>query len=237
MCGRFRLGKGRQALKKYFGAANEVEWEPRYNIAPTQDIVTVRQDAATPQRQLSLMRWGLIPSWSKDASGAAKMINARCESAADRPAFAQALELRRCLIPADGFYEWQRMGKSKQPYCIALANDDIFAFAGIWERWKAPDGNWIKSCSILTTSANELVRDVHDRMPVILPPESYDLWLDPGFKDRDGIADLLKPMSAAAMKKYPVSTRVNSVDNDDAECSAPSIQAQTSMFSPPALSQ
>lgn len=221
MCGRFRLGKGREALKKFFGASNDIEWEPRYNLAPTQDIPTVRQDAHEAKRVLSLMRWGLIPSWSKDASGGARMINARSESAADMPAFRDALRSRRCLIPADGFYEWQKLGKTKQPFCFSLRDDDIFAFAGLWDRWKSPEGTWIKTCSILTTNANDLVRDIHDRMPVILSPDAYDLWLDPGFKDREGVADLLKPLPASAMKKFAVSTRVNDVNNEDAECGAP----------------
>lgn len=227
MCGRFRLGKGRQALKKYFGAANEVDWDPRYNIAPTQDVVTVRQDASNPIRLLSLMRWGLIPSWAKDASGAARMINARCESAAHRPAFADALRSRRCLIPADGFYEWQKLGKTRQPYCFALENDDIFAFAGIWDNWRSPEDGMLETCSILTTSANDLVRDVHDRMPVILPRDSYDLWLDPGFNNMRAISDLLQPLPAAALKKYPVSTRLNSVDNDDPDCASAAASQMT----------
>src|SRR5579884_852035 len=168
MCGRFRLGKGRQALKKYFGADNEVDWDPRYNIAPTQDIVTARQDASAPIRHLAMMRWGLIPSWANDASMSARMINARSETAAELPAFRNVLKSRRCLIPADGFYEWKKQGKHKQPYCFALANDDLFAFAGVWDRWRSPEGKTVETCSILTTSANELVRDVHDRMPVIL---------------------------------------------------------------------
>lgn len=221
MCGRFRLGKGREALKKFFGAYNDVEWEPRYNLAPTQDIPVVRQDAREPKRALSLMRWGLIPNWSKDASAAARMINARSESVADLPAFRDALRSRRCLVPADGFYEWRKAGKTREPYCFALPDNDIFVFAGLWDRWRSPEGRVIETCSILTTSANDLVRDVHDRMPVILPPDAYDLWLDPGFQKRDGILELLKPIPASSMKKFPVSSRVNDVNNDDAECAAP----------------
>lgn len=218
MCGRFRLGQGRQALKKYFGAANDLDWDPRYNIAPTQDIATVRQDPREPSRVLTLMRWGLIPSWSRDSSAAARMINARCETAADLPAFRDSLRSRRCLIPADGFYEWQKLGKTKQPFCFALKDDGIFAFAGLWDRWRTPEGNLLETCSILTTSANDLVRDVHDRMPVILSPDAYDLWLDPGFTQPDGIRDLLQPRSAAEMKRYPISTGVNDVNNDGPDC-------------------
>ncbi len=234
MCGRFRLGKGREALKKFFGTYNDIEWEPRYNIAPTQDVVAVRQDPREPRRALSLMRWGLVPSWSKDSSTAAKMINARCETAAELPAFRDALRSRRCIIPADGFYEWQKLGKGKQPYCIALAGDSIFAFAGLWDRWKSPEGSTVETCSILTTQANDLVRDVHDRMPVILPVDAYDLWLDPGFTKREGILELLKPLPAGAMKKYPVGARVNDVNNDDPECSLPveAAAAQSTLFPP-----
>lgn len=228
MCGRFRLGKGREALKKHFGADTDPDWDPRYNLAPTQDIATVRQDPNQPQRHLSLMRWGLIPYWAKDTSIGPRMINARSESAADLPAFRDALRSRRCLIAADGFYEWKKLGKEKQPYCFALQDDGIFAFAGLWDRWKSPQGRVIETCSILTTSANELVRDIHDRMPVILPTDVYDLWLDPGFTRHEGIVDLLKPLPAGAMKKFPVSTRLNDVKNEDAECAAPS--PSTSLF-------
>ena len=234
MCGRFRLGKGREALKKYFGADNDVDWDPRYNIAPTHDVVTVRQDRHQPRRVLSLMRWGLVPSWSKDSSAAARMINARCETAADLPAFRDALRSRRCLIPADGFFEWQKLGKAKQPYCFALGDDSIFAFAALWDRWKTPQAGVLETCSILTTAANDLVRDVHDRMPVILPPDAYDLWLDPGFQKRDAILDLLQP-GPVDMKKYPVSTGVNDVNNDGPDCCAPVRvvpSAQAALFPP-----
>ena len=221
MCGRFRLGKGREALKKFFGAYNDIEWEPRYNLAPTQDIPVVRQDPHEPKRLLSLMRWGLIPNWSKDTSTAARMINARSESVADLPAFREPLRSHRCLIPADGFYEWKKSGKAREPYCFSLPDNDIFAFAGLWDRWRSPEGRVVETCSILTTSANDLVRDIHDRMPVILSPDAYDLWLDPGFVKRDGILELLQPCPAASMKKFAVSSRVNDVSNDDAECALP----------------
>lgn len=213
-----------------------MDWDPRYNIAPTQDVATVRQDREKPLRNLSLTRWGLIPNWSQDASVGFKMINARAETAGDLPAFRDALKSRRCLIAADGFYEWKKLGKDKQPYCFTLNDDGIFGFAGLWDSWKSPEGKTVETCSILTTSANELVRDVHDRMPVILPRETYDLWLDPGFTRREGILELLRPLPAVAMRKYPVSARVNSVKNEDAECAAPAEEsgpAQFTMFQPP----
>jgi putative SOS response-associated peptidase YedK len=149
------------------------------------------------------------------------MINARAETAGTKPAFRDALKSRRCLIPADGFYEWQRMGKTKQPYCFEVGNAQMFAFAGIWDRWKDPNGNWVKTCSILTTTPNAVTSAVHDRMPVILDPDSYDLWLDPGMQDATAASELLKPHGAQFMRCYPISTRINHVANDDEECSAP----------------
>ena len=221
MCGRYRLGRGREAFKKYFGTEDDLDWSPRYNIAPTQQVPVVRQHPREPKRTLSTMRWGLIPSWATDMSVGARMINARAESAAEKPAFRDALQKRRCLVPADGFFEWKKLGKGTQPYCFTLADDSVFAFAGIWDRWRGPDEQWIKTFSILTTTPNAVTSDVHDRMPVILRPEDYDIWLDPGFTKLDGLAGLLKPLEAKLMKKYPVSVRVSDVRNDDAECAAP----------------
>jgi putative SOS response-associated peptidase YedK len=179
------------------------------------------------------MRWGLVPSWAKNMSGAARMINARSETAATTPAFRDAMKSRRCLVPADGFYEWQRIGKAKQPYCFEIVDGKLFAFAGLWDRWKDPSGNWIKSCSILTTTPNSVTSAVHDRMPVILDPNSYDLWLDPAMTNMDAASDLLKPYDARLMRCYPVNPRVNNVANDDAECSAPGEppQIQSGLFS------
>ena len=233
MCGRFRVARSKEILEEAFGAEESVsadeslsplDWSPRYNVAPGQAVVAVRQDAARPARRLSLLRWGLIPAWAKEAAIGYKMINARSETAADKPAFREALRKRRCLIPADGFYEWKRAGmgskKAKLPYCFTLADDSVFAFAGLWERWRSPQGPPVESCTILTTAPNELVRDVHDRMPVILAPDAYDLWLDPGFSRVEELQPLLKPYPAAAMRRYRVSPRVNQVKYDDAECAA-----------------
>ena len=164
------------------------------------------------------MRWGLIPSWSKDSSGAARMINARVETAATKPAFRDAMKSRRCLIPADGFYEWVRTAKAKQPYCFEVNDGQLFAFAGIWDRWKDTSGKLVETCSILTTTPNAVTSPVHDRMPVILDPDSHDLWLDPGMRDVGAASELLKPYDARAMRCYPVSTRINHVANDDEEC-------------------
>jgi putative SOS response-associated peptidase YedK len=171
--------------------------------------------------ELSLMRWGLIPSWAKDSSAAARMINARSETASTKPAFRDALKSRRCLIPADGFYEWMRMEKTKQPYCFEINNGELFAFAGLWDRWKDWSGQWVKTCSILTTTPNAVMAAIHYRMPVILDPDSYDLWLDPGMTNVNAASDLLKPFDARLMRGFPVSGRINSVANDDEECCAP----------------
>jgi putative SOS response-associated peptidase YedK len=221
MCGRYRLSRRKQLIAEYFATADEVDWEPRYNLAPSQDVGIIRQDPVKPKRSFSLARWGLIPYWAKNASVGYKMINARSETAASKPAFTDAFRRRRCLLPADGFYEWQRRVKVKQPFHFGMQDDSLFAFAGLWDRWKDSLGQVVESCSILTTTPNSLLSDVHDRMPVILNPEHYDLWLDPGFRDLDSLANMLKPFDASLMKRYPVSTRVNAVTNDDAECVTP----------------
>lgn len=220
MCGRYRLSRRKQLVEEYFDGPGEDDWSPRYNIAPTQPVPVVKQHPKEPSRDLSLMRWGLIPSWAKDASGAARMINARAETAHQLPAFRDAMKLRRCLIPADGFYEWQRRGSTKQPFCFEVNDGELFAFAGLWERWKDPSGQWIKSCSILTTRPNAVTAAVHDRMPVILCKHDYDLWLDPSMSRIEAIADLLKPYPGQ-MRAFPVSRRVNNAQNDDAECTLP----------------
>jgi putative SOS response-associated peptidase YedK len=235
MCGRYKLSRRKQIIVEHFDCVDWQDgWSPRYNIAPTQPIPVIRQHPKEPVRQLSLMKWGLIPSWAKDMSGAARMINARSETAGAKPAFRDALKSRRCLIPADGFYEWMRTGKTKQPYCFEVNRGELFAFAGLWERWRDPSGQWIKSCAILTTTPNAVTSAIHDRMPVILDRDSYDLWLDPGMQNVSAISDLLKPFDPLMMRCYPVSTRVNSVANDDAECSTPTqatpVQTQTTLF-------
>jgi putative SOS response-associated peptidase YedK len=234
MCGRYRLSRRKRLIEEYFDACSgEEEWAPRYNIAPTQAVPVIRQNPKEPRRELSLVRWGLIPSWVKGSSGAARMTNARSETAATKPAFRDALKFRRCLVPADGFYEWQKTGKAKQPYCFEVNEGELFAFAGIWERWKDPSGQWVKSCSILTTTPNAVTAAIHDRMPVILDPDGYDLWLDPGMQNASAASELLKPCDARLMRCYPVTTRINHVANDNEECSAPVglADTQTRLFS------
>jgi putative SOS response-associated peptidase YedK len=196
-----------------------VSWTPRWNIAPTQKVPVVRQDRKEPKRSFALFRWGLIPYWAKDASIGFKTINAMSETAAEKPAFREAMRLRRCLIPANGFYEWPTVGsKEKQPYSFGMTDDSVFAFAGLWERWRDPAGEFVETCTTLTTKPNVLVADVHDRMPAILKPHDYELWLDPGIADAGLVVDCLKPFDSRLMKKYPVSTHVNRAENDDLEC-------------------
>ena len=221
MCGRYRLTRKKEILAEHFGIEPPDNWQPRYNVAPGQDVPVIRQHREEPKRYGSTMKWGLIPFWSKDPNVGYKMINARSEGIADKPAFGEALKKRRCLIPADGFYEWQKSGNKKRPFCFTLTDESPFAFAGLWERWKNPEGQWIETCSIITTTPNKLTEDVHDRMPVILHPEDYDLWLDPGFHKTEDLIALLKPYDADAMSRYEVSDRVNAVKNDDPECVAP----------------
>jgi putative SOS response-associated peptidase YedK len=233
MCGRYKLSRRKQLVEEYFDSvSDEPDWSPRFNIAPTQPVPVIRQNPKEPVRQLSVMRWGLIPSWSKDASGGASMINARSETAATKPAFRDALKSRRCMIPADGFYEWRRDGKSKQPYCFEVNEGELFVFAGLWERWRDPSGQWVQSCSILTTTPNAVTQAVHDRMPVILHPDAYDLWLDPGMTNVAAASELLQPFEARLMRSFSVSTRINHVANDDEECSVPVelVQVQARLF-------
>ena len=195
MCGRFRLSRRKQVVMEHFGAiSDEPEWEPRCNIAPTQPAVVIRQHPTEPIRKLSMLRWGLIPSWAKDSSAAATMINARSETASTKPAFSEALKHRRCLIPADGFYEWKRSGTLKQPFCFEVNEGELFAFAGLWDRWRDASGTWVRTFSILTTAPNAVTSAVHDRMPVILNPDAYDLWLDPGMKNVAELCPLLEAL-------------------------------------------
>ena len=234
MCGRYRLSRRKQIIEEHFDVSPDTDdWNPRFNIAPTQPVPVVRQHPKEPRRDLSLMRWGLISSWAKDMSGAARMINARSETAHTLPAFREAMKLRRCLIPADGFYEWKRTATGKQPYCFEVNKGELFAFAGLWDGWKNAEGQWIRTCSILTTTPNAVTLAIHDRMPVILDRDSYDLWLDPGMQNVAAISELLKPFDAMLMRCYPVSSRVNHVVNDDEECSRPvePVQTQNSLFS------
>jgi putative SOS response-associated peptidase YedK len=221
MCGRYRLTSRERYLAEHFGLEEDelIEWSPRYNIAPTQQVLVVRQDRLKPIRTLSLMRWGLIPYWSQDASIGDRTINAMSETASEKPAFREAMRKRRCLVPADGFFEWKKLGsKRKQPYNIGMLDDSLFAFAGLWDSWRSTAGETIESCSILTTDANVLTRDIHDRMPAILKPEDYDLWLDTGVTGPERVQGLLRPFDPRLMKMYPLSSAVSNVNNDNPQC-------------------
>lgn len=213
MCGRYRLTRADRLAEK-FDAELAEELHPRYNIAPTQPVPVVR--ASGSRRVIASMRWGLIPNWARDASMA--QINARSETLLEKPAFKENFERRRCLIPADGFYEWRRSGRSKQPFHFGMQDDSLFAFAGIWDRWRSPQGPVIESCAILTTTPNELLTDVHDRMPVILKPEQYHEWLAAPTSDCRRLSNLLRPLDAALMKRFPVRSAVNDSQFDKPEC-------------------
>lgn len=231
MCGRYRLSRRKEVVEEHLDAVSGNEdWSPRYNIAPTQPVVVIRQHPKKSIRELSLMRWGLVPSGAKDLSGAAIMINARAETATEKPAFREALKSRRCLLPADGLYEWMRTGRTKQPYCFEVNAGELFAFAGLWDRWRDARGNVLETCSILTTTPNAVTAAVDDRMPVILDPESYGIWLDPGMRDVGTVAAMLKPCDASLTRCFRVSSRINSVVNDDAACSARVEEMQNSLF-------
>ncbi len=222
MCGRYRLSRRKEVFAEHFHAdISDFYWEPRYNIAPTQQVPVIRLHERAVTRRASLVCWGLIPYWAKSPSIATSTINAKSETAATKPAFRYCMESRRCLIPADGFYEWRRHEKVKQPFCFEVSDGGLFAFAGLWDRWRERDGNVLETCTILTTTANELMRNIHNRMPVILPADRYDRWLDPMMRDPASAVDLLRPFDPKFMRCYPVSRRVNAVANDGPECSAP----------------
>ena len=192
---------------------------PRYNIAPTQEVLAIRNDGLGNRAEMML--WGLVPSWAKDPKIGSRMINARSETLSERPSFRAAYKRRRCLIVADSFYEWKRNGKTRTPIRIMLESEETFAFAGLWETWKRPDDSWMLSCTIITTSANELVSEIHDRMPVILEPDTESVWLDPDLDDTAVLSELLVPYPSDLMTAYEVSRIVNSAANDVPECIAP----------------
>lgn len=214
MCGRYTLTTNSQKIAESFGVAPTLSTQPRYNIAPTQQVVALVRDNTT---HLSMLRWGLIPAWAKDESIGARMINARAETLAEKPSFKGLLRRRRCLVLADGFYEWRIEGKEKTPMYITLQNNQLFAFAALWDSWKNPVGEPIQSCTIITTEPNELMASIHNRMPVILRPGAYEDWLNPQLHDEQVLAHWLKPYPTELMKARPVSKLVNNPRNDLAE--------------------
>ena len=213
MCGRYTLTVDENAVLERFDLqSSQAPHEPRFNIAPTQVVPVVLND--TPQ-QLSTVQWGLIPSWAKDPSIGSKMINARAETLTEKPAFRNAFKRRRCLVVADGFYEWRKDGTAKTPMFIHLKSGEPFALAGLWELWKPPEGEWVRSCTIITTEPNELMATIHNRMPAILTRENERAWLD-GEADQVELMAMLKPIDPNQMEAYEVSRRVNTPNNDDA---------------------
>jgi putative SOS response-associated peptidase YedK len=237
MCGRFTLRTPATVLIEHFeldvrGDRQLPLFEARYNIAPTQDVLVVRAEASDGLRAAAMVRWGLLPSWSKGAAGSGPpMINARAETLAEKPAFRSALRSRRCLVPADGFYEWRPApggGKGKkQPYYIHRTDGGLFAFAGLWETWTDPAAPLtIESCTIVTTAANAALRELHDRMPVVLAPADFALWLDPQITEPGRLQHLLAPCGEDELAAEPVTTHVNRVANDDPRC----IETQRSLF-------
>jgi putative SOS response-associated peptidase YedK len=212
MCGRYFQARGSGDIARYFGTTNAVpNLVPSFNKAPTQDGLVVRRHPATGARHLDVLRWGLVPRWAKDASGGARMMNARGETVGEKPAFRDAFAKRRCLVPMDGFYEWRTEGKSKQPFACALKSGEPMACAGLWEGWQQPDGDWLRTYTIVTCAAAGRQAMLHDRMPVILPREAWDDWLT-----GDDPASLLKPAQDTLLVFWPVASRVGRVKEDDA---------------------
>jgi putative SOS response-associated peptidase YedK len=219
MCGRFTRSQTIDEIAEaFFADIVEADLGPSYNVAPTQNIVSI---AGNSVKRLVAMRWGLIPSWAKDDSMASKLINARAETVAEKPSFRDAFKKRRCLIIADGFYEWKKAGTEKIPHYIRLKSKEPFAFAGLFDHWEAPEGKVLTTCTIITTEANELMSNLHERMPVILPREQYELWLDASVKNQDTLKEMLKPYSPDLMEAYPVSRMVNSPSNNSPKCVEP----------------
>ncbi len=220
MCGRFTLRTPANRLVERFMLDAAPKLSPRYNVAPTQNVAAMRRPTEDAGRQLVLLRWGLIPSWAKDPSIGYRMINARAESVAEKPSFRTAFKRRRCLVLADGYYEWRKEGKKKQPYWIRMQDERPFAFAGLWEQWygEGHEDQPLETCTIVTTDSNKLTSRIHNRMPVILDDSDYDLWLDPTVQDREQIEPLLSPYDSDEMAFVPVSTLVNSPKNDTPDC-------------------
>lgn len=229
MCGRYSITLPVEAMRGLFGFTGPgANLAARYNVAPRQDVPVVRNDGEqagkAPARRLVMLRWGLVPFWAKEESIGDRLINARSETVAEKPSFREAFKARRCLIPADGFYEWKPAGKLKQPYRIELEGRRAFAFAGLWERWESAAGGVLETCAILTTEANEKLRAIHHRMPVILDPADYDRWLDVEGQGPRGVAPLLRCREVKGLMTYPVSMRVNSPGNDDPTCLEPALE-------------
>lgn len=223
MCGRFILTSPGKDLAEHFGLLTEPELSPRYNIAPTTEVATIRLEPGSNSRRLTYLKWGLIPFWAKDTSIGSNLINARCETLSQKPAFRAAFKSRRCLIPANGFYEWMKTKERKQPYLIQMTNGSLFAFAGLWEHWEGQENVVLESCTIITTESNDFLRPIHDRMPVIISSKDYDSWLIPKVSGRD----LLQPYPSSEMIYFPVNPRVNRAVYGNPDCVEPVFRAES----------
>ncbi|MCY3708894.1 MAG: SOS response-associated peptidase [Caldilineaceae bacterium] len=220
MCGRFVLRASPQNLQMLFDLDEAPQTGPRYNIAPTQPVLAVRTNPHGGLREATYLNWGLIPFWAKDPKIGSRMINARSETAAEKPSFRAAYKYRRCIVPADGFFEWQKERGGKQPYLIGLESGEVFGIAGLWEHWER-DGSAVESCTLLTTAANEFMEPLHHRMPVILDRRDYDEWLDPGVQTAGPLLHLMRPFDGAPMRAVAVSKMVNNARNDESGCVEP----------------
>lgn len=226
MCGRYSLRSSIEEIAAALGVKNVAveELPPRFNIAPTQAVAVVRERGG--ERELQMLKWGLVPSWAKDVSIGSRLINARAETVTEKPSFRDAFKHRRLLIPSDGFYEWRREGARKQPFYFRMKDERPFAFAGLWERWQGEAGETLETCTILTTEANDILRPVHDRMPVIIAPGDYQLWLDTEMVTTGKLMPLLRPYPAQEMTAHPVGLGVNNPRSDNADLVAPIINSQ-----------
>jgi putative SOS response-associated peptidase YedK len=218
MCGRFTQTASPELIAEQFGVRPPLAVSPRYNIAPSQPIAAIRSDPDSSTRTFVMLRWGLIPSWAKDPKMGMHCINAKAETVAERPSFRSAFKKRRCLVIADGFYEWQRHGGRKQPMWIGRTDRRPFAFAGLWEHWQPSAGDPIESCTIITTEPNDLMAPIHNRMPVILDRTAYDQWLDPTFQQTELLKPLLRPYPSEELTAYLVSILVNNPRHDVPQC-------------------
>jgi putative SOS response-associated peptidase YedK len=220
MCGRFTLTRSAAEVAEHFGLVAAPPHAPRFNAAPTQPVLAIRAVRDGAAREAAQLTWGLVPYWANHARDAAKHINARIETLSERPAFREAAERRRCLVPADGFYEWRGGRSARQPFHIALPGGELFALAGLWERWQRPEGGTLESVAVVTTAATPNIRALHERMPLIVDPGGYDAWLAPASRDVSAVLAALPIARGAELRARPVSTRVNDVHNDDPSCLA-----------------
>jgi putative SOS response-associated peptidase YedK len=229
MCGRYAVTTVPEAMRALFRYLNSPDFPPRYNVAPTQPVPIVR--VVEGQRELALVRWGLIPAWVKDPRTFSLLINARGESALDKPAFRNAMKRRRCLFPADGFYEWRPEKGGKRPYLVRLKSGQPMAFAGLWEAWMGPNGEEMETAAIVTTAASRVIAHIHDRMPVIVPPEAFDFWLDPSV-DAEMASSVIQPAPDAQLTFFPVSAAVNRTANDSAALLEPLREGEVDEVAP-----